>query len=125
MMYSKNYYRAAIGLSQSSSKSNLSGKSRYLSVYTNLSRKINKSFRFSTKIKLTLGKNADESNKMDSQKLSHSWSFVYNKRNLKFFKESSMRLGFEIIAMKDEANPDEETSNFIESYTSFSLTNKF
>ena len=122
---SYNDYRAAIGLSQSSSKSNLSGKSRYLSVYTNLSRKINKSFRFSTKIKLTLGKNANESNKMDSQKLSHSWSFVYNKRNLKFFKESSMRLGFEIIAMKDAANPDEETSNFIESYTSFSLTNKF
>jgi len=119
------YYRAVLGMTQSKTSSALSGISRYLGVYTKISRKISKQLKFSTKIKLTLGKNTDINNKMNSRKISNNWVLNYSRKKLKYFKSSDIRLAVDLVYMKDDDNPSEETSNFIEGYTTFSMTNSF
>ena len=122
---SYNQYRVSLGLSQSKTTSNLSGTSRYLTVYTRVSRKLSKQLKISTKLKLTLGKNDGESSKLNSRKVSNSWNITYHKKKLNYFKESYTQLGAELIYMKDDENPSQETSNFIEGYLSLSIINKF
>tara|TARA_B100000427_G_scaffold199355_1_gene165750 strand:+ start:7968 stop:9875 length:1908 start_codon:yes stop_codon:yes gene_type:complete len=122
---SYNDYKASLGLSQSKTSSDLSGISRYLTVFSRVSKILSEQLKFSTKLKFSIGKNDSDSNKINSRKISNNWTVTYTRKTLKYFKKSDIRLGVEFIYMKDDANPDEQTSNFIEGYTTFSMTNRF
>ena len=62
---------------------------------------------------------------MNSRKISNNWVLNYSRKKLKYFKSSDIRLAVDLVYMKDDDNPSEETSNFIEGYTTFSMTNSF
>jgi len=118
-------YKVAFGLTQSKTSSSLSGISRYLTVFTRVSRNLSKSLKINSKLKFTIGKNNSDTNKFNSRKITNTWNLIYKKKKLKFFKESYTQLGLELVYMTDDLNADQESSNFKEGYTTFSITNKF
>ncbi len=121
-------YKMNSGLSQSISKSNTTGKTKYITLHTKLTRSlIQKVLKMTVKFKVTSGQNNHENDdyKVKNAKFVNGWDLTYYKQKVKYFKKSEWKLGVDIIKMVDSINASDKNSNYSELYTRFKVTNRF
>ncbi|RAP27778.1 hypothetical protein DID78_05850 [Candidatus Marinamargulisbacteria bacterium SCGC AG-343-D04] len=119
-------YKVNTGINSSISNSEISGETRYFTLYTGGSRYLlEKTFNVGSVIKITYERNSSDANKANKSKFINSWNATYNRKKGRFFKARKVVGNIQFIKSTDSINKDDDTSNFFEILTTFKLINRF
>ena len=119
--------RVNLGLNNAVTNSDLSGKTKYISIATILKPILNDKSHLNIKFKLTHGRNdnSDESYQINNTKINNSIGIEKQLTTLPYVKHSIFYYNIEWTKVFDSINSSDTDANYFEYYLVFKMVNSF